>query len=172
MWPYIKRRTPFHGDIRERSPSQLVGERFDINDAAIKLWMPDRLLAAVDVLTFEQMMSRADVLRWILFEHVFGRAELAHLRERQRLRDLNRLIDDRPMFSRKTAGASARALRVRFMGKSTEEMKVEVPSLLRESLLALASESGEALSEYVRRILARDLLPEREYQQWQAAIPK
>jgi hypothetical protein len=46
----------------------------------IKLWLPERLLAAIDALCDEHDASRPDVLRWMLFEHAYGRTEFAHLR--------------------------------------------------------------------------------------------
>jgi hypothetical protein len=48
----------------------------------IKVWLPERLLAAIDVLCDAHDASRPDVLRWLLFEHAYGRNEFAHLRRR------------------------------------------------------------------------------------------
>lgn len=50
MWPYQTRGSRFMGDIRERFPSRLDGTDFSVNAAVIKLWLPDKLLAAIDVL--------------------------------------------------------------------------------------------------------------------------
>jgi hypothetical protein len=82
MWPYATRGSRFLGDAADRHPSRLNPEDFAHNDAVIKLWLPERLLAAIDVLCDEHDASRPDVLRWMLFEHAYGRTEFAHLRRR------------------------------------------------------------------------------------------
>ena len=79
MWPYASRGSRFLGDAADRHPSHLNPHDFTRNDAVIKLWLPDRLLAAIDVLCDEHDASRPDVLRWMLFEHAYGRTEFAHL---------------------------------------------------------------------------------------------
>ncbi len=82
MWPYASRGSRFMGDVREISPSALEAEDFSTSAVSIKLWLPEKLVAAIDVLCDPHDASRPDVLRWILFEHVFGRVELAHLQRR------------------------------------------------------------------------------------------
>ncbi len=79
MWPYASRGSRFFGNAADRHPSRLKPGDFACNDAVIKLWLPERLLAAIDVLCDEHDASRPDVLRWILFEHAYGRTEFAHL---------------------------------------------------------------------------------------------
>jgi hypothetical protein len=73
MWPFATRGSRFLGDAAARHPSRLSAAHFARNDAVIKLWLPEKLLAAVDVLCAEHEASRPDVLRWILFEHVQDR---------------------------------------------------------------------------------------------------
>ena len=166
MWPYAKRGTRFDGDVFERFPSELSKDRFSTNDAVIKLWLPERLLSALDVLSSVHFVSRPDVVRWVLFEHVFGKVEFALLLERERRKRANEWYDG-PMFSRKTVASTARALRVRYLGKSTTDLKVELPLVLKQGLEKLAEEAGESLSSYIRRVLARDFFSASEYQQWQ-----
>lgn len=79
MWPFATRGSRFLGDAAVRHPSRLDPRDFARNDAVIKLWLPENLLAAIDVLCSEHDASRPDVLRRILFEHAFGRTEFAHL---------------------------------------------------------------------------------------------
>ena len=82
MWPYASRGSRFLGDAADRHPSHLNAEDFAHNDAVIKLWLPEQLLAAIDLLCDTHDASRPDVLRWVLFEHAHGRTEFAHLRRR------------------------------------------------------------------------------------------
>jgi len=79
VWPYKTRGSRFLGDIKEAFPSRLTDTDFRINAVAIKLWLPEKLLAALDVLCDIHEASRPDVLRALLFAHAFGQVELAHL---------------------------------------------------------------------------------------------
>lgn len=69
MWPYAKQGSRFQGDVFNRVPSKLANERFSINDAVVKLWLPERLVAGIDVLSQAHNLTRPDVVRWVLFEH-------------------------------------------------------------------------------------------------------
>lgn len=163
MWPHAKRGTRFYGDIDERSPSQLPGQFFDIDDAVIKLWLPEKLLAGVDVLSCDYALSRPAILRWVLFEHVFGRVEFVHLKRRDR----GDLKDDVRFMRSYDFTARAQAIRVRFLGKSQDDIKLELPKALKDGLEKLADRCDEPLSAYVRRALARELLSESDYLDWQ-----
>lgn len=79
MWPFATRGSRFLGNVANRHPSHIHAPDFVHNDAVVKLWLPERMLAAIDVLCDEHDASRPDVLRWLLFEHAYGRAEFAHL---------------------------------------------------------------------------------------------
>lgn len=167
MWPYARRGTRFYGDVDERFPSKLVDELFDVNDSAIKLWLPERLLAGLDVLSCEAGVSRPDVLRALLFMHAYGRVEFMHLVRRI---EKNKAEGD-PMFSIASLRrrGTAQAVRMKYLGKSKDDLKLELPRMLKQSLESLAQRSNEGLSPYIRRILARELLPESEYLDWQDA---
>lgn len=65
MWPFSTRCSRFHGDFSERSPSLIGNHDFTTNDAVIKLWLPEELVAALDVISAERDASRPDVLRWV-----------------------------------------------------------------------------------------------------------
>jgi hypothetical protein len=66
--------------------------------------------------------------------------------------------------------STARAVNAHFLGKSTEAFKLTVPAALKQELEVLAAQRGEPLSEYLRRILARQLLGEGHYGRWQAEL--
>jgi len=170
MWPYRARGSRVCGDPREQWPSKLATTRFNRNDAVIKLWLPERLIVGVDVLSDAHNISRPDVLRWLLFEHVYGRVEFEHLRDRELRRRVGDPIDDEPMFSRKDLQSAVRTARLYFLGKSESDFKLTLPSALKADLERLAADCGESLSSYVRRVLARALLPETEYRHWQDPV--
>ena len=66
--------------------------------------------------------------------------------------------------------STARAANAHFLGKSTENVKLMLPEALKRELEALAEQTGQPLSDYLRGVLARDLLGEGHYQRWQAEL--
>ncbi len=179
MWPFAKRGSRFLGDAATRSPSAMNGTDFNDNDAVIKLWLSERLLAAIDVLCAEHDASRPDVLRWMLFEHAYGRTEFAHLR-RQARETLERRSDMNDICLSTRSGRSGeaasfptpRAVHQHFLGKSNQDVKLTLPAALRRDLEALAAQSGQPLSDYLRGVLARQLLGEGHYQSWQDELER
>lgn len=65
---------------------------------------------------------------------------------------------------------TARAVNAHFLGKATENVKLELPEALRWELETLAAEDGKPLSDYLRAVLARELLGEGFYRRWQDAL--
>jgi len=65
-----------------------------------------------------------------------------------------------------------RAANAHFLGKSTENVKLTLPEALKRELEALAEHSGQPLSDYLRGVLARQLLGEGHYRRWQAALAR
>jgi predicted transcriptional regulator len=49
------------------------------------------------------------------------------------------------------------------LGKSESDLKLELPSALKKALEELAGARDQALSDYIRGALARELLPEAEW---------
>ena len=159
MWPFKTRGSRFHGDLSERSPSLIGKHDFSTNDAVIKLWLPDELVAALDVISAERDASRPDVLRWILFEHAYGRTEFAHLCNRAqgravRCRDLA-VVAPNGVCEPTTRPTAAPAL-----GKNLEDIKLHLPAQLRRDLERLAALYRQPLSDYLRGVLARALMGE------------
>lgn len=176
MWPFATRGSRFIGDAAAHHPSRLDPADFARNDAVIKLWLPAPLLAAIDVLCDAHDASRPDVLRWILFEHAFGRTEFTHLCRRMPEADPRRSTMSRPQAARRhpsgAAPATARAVNQHFLGKSSEDVKVALPAALKRELETLAESSGQPLSDYLRGVLVRELLGEGHYQRWQAELAR
>jgi plasmid stability protein len=65
---------------------------------------------------------------------------------------------------------TARAVNAHVLGKATENVKLELPEALRRELEILAAQDGKALSDYLRGVLARELLGEGFCRRWQAAL--
>jgi len=68
--------------------------------------------------------------------------------------------------------STARAANAHFLGKATENVKLALPGTLKRELEALAEQSGQPLSDYLRGVLARQLLGEGHYQRWQAELAR
>lgn len=171
MWPFKSRGSRFVGDVDTIFPSQLEKSDFSINDSPIKLWLPDKLLNAVDVLCAQYDSSRPDVLRTIFFEHAFGRVELAHLKRRvERVSPAEPMIQYSPPRLMPGEATTERAINQRFLGKATQDIKLFLPTALRLELETLALGAKKPLSDYLRGVLARVLLGERLFQQWQRAL--
>lgn len=82
MWPYKSRFSRFDGDIDAVAPTALGETDFSVNQTPIKLWLPEQLLSALDVLCAHHDTTRPDVLRALIFEHAFGRIEVVRLDRR------------------------------------------------------------------------------------------
>ena len=173
MWPYKSRFSRFEVDIDAVAPSALGETDFSVNQTPIKLWLPEKLLNALDVLCAHHDATRPDVLRALFFEHAFGRVELVYLdrRAHKAREDPNK---PRVMFSNprtKLEGmTTARAVNQQFLGKATEDIKLFLPTPLKIEIEALAAGAGKKLSDYLRGVLARVLLGERHFQAWQQAL--
>jgi len=68
--------------------------------------------------------------------------------------------------------STIRAANAHFLGKSTENVKLTLPAALKRELEALAEQSGQPLSDYLRSVLARQLLGEGHYLRWQAELAR
>ena len=172
MWPYATRGSRFLGDVSEISPSALEAEDFRTNAVSIKLWLPEKLVAAIDVLCDQHDASRPDVLRWVLFEHVFGRIEFAHLQRRAEEPPPPSKPQVMYSITRNPQELTPRQINAAVLGKATEDLKLFLPARLKLELQDLADAAKQALSDYLRAVLARHLLGERFFREWQAALAK
>lgn len=181
MWPFSNRgpRLDVEEALLKHTPD-FDFTPFERNDASIKLWMPEKIVTSIDVLSLKHKVSRPDTLRWIFFEHVYGRelfaglcahAESLKVIESIQLRySLKQDDDDIPKFLRKESEETPRAVNQRFLGKATEDVKLWLPKPLKESLQQLADRKDDALSDYLRAVLTRHLFGEQFYAEWQQAL--
>lgn len=179
LWPFAKRGTRIDATSIVSLPISLPSDLsiFGTNDACIKLWLPEKLTLALDSLSASHAMSRPDVLRHLLFEHVYGRPALEQLKEWKRRKDLEEAARHRAeevsevQFSRPRAPAE-RTITAQLLGKSVEDFKLWLPSPLKAELEKLAAFESLGLSDYVRKSLVRILLGESFHHQWRAAVGK
>ena len=181
MWPFSNRGPRL--DVEEEFSNHNYDFDFTpykSNDASIKLWVPDKILTSIDGLSLNHKVSRPDTLRWILFEHTYGRdlfiglcsyAESLKIIEDTSLNySLKKTDDEIPRFNRKDPEKIARSINQRFLGKATEDVKLWLPKPLKVTLKELADNKGNALSDYLRSVLVRHLFGEQFYAKWQQAL--
>lgn len=189
LWPFSSRGSRGNGKSLEALPLALPEDLsvFGRNDACIKLWLPEKLTDSLDAMSNTQGMSRPDVLRWLLFEHVYGRAAFEQLRawkrrqdelaehraaELERQRRAQRVEEPEVRFSPARLGDSARFITATMLGKSLDDFKFWLPTHLKNELAKLAGIEGMGLSDYLRKTLVRILLGEAFHHNWQQAIGK
>jgi len=176
MWPFSKRRPRVEREELPRQPESAFDYKgFESNDASLKLWLPEKMIAALDRLSVEHEVSRPDILRWMFFEHVYGRDLFARLLDHSRIKFSRNAV---PMFCRKSNEEAevpetlptARSVDLEYLGKSTEDFKLWLPTRLKVALQELADNYKRPLSDYLRTVLARHLFGEKFYLEWQQAL--
>jgi hypothetical protein len=183
MWPFSNRGTRL--DVEEallKHKPDFDFTPFKYNDASIKLWMPEKIITSIDVLSIKHKVSRPDTLRWVFFEHAYGRELFAGLcvyseslkvvktgrRTEESLK--SNQYDGMPLFCLKDSEETPRSVNQRFLGKATEDVKLWIPGPLKGSLQKLADHKNDALSDYLRAVLVRHLFGEQFYAEWQQAL--
>ncbi len=168
MWPFSARKNGVKAE--EIKPNQTANFNFApyaTNDTYIKLWLSDKLTTSLDIIGVQQGVSRPDILRWILFEHVYGREAFTRFVQYKAALDAQK-VDIK--FSRKTVPLTERAVNQQFLGKATENIKLWLPSPLKTDLTLLAEQSNQPLSNYLRATLVSHLFGQQFYRQWQSAL--
>jgi hypothetical protein len=100
------------------------------------------------------------VLRFIFFEHVFGRVEFTHLKRRMgaRLKETEKVeITQSALRSSTEEAPTPREINARELDKATEDLKLFLPERLKPELQDLADATREPLSDYLRAVFARQL---------------
>ena len=176
MWPYKMRNARDTGDVREKSPSKLAEHNFRRNDTWVRIWLPEKLVQGIDLMCLNYDSSRPDILRWIFFEHAFGRIELAHLALAEADRKAKPVEPGQSQIKFSAGGPwdhekiTRRSVMHRFLGKSDLSIKLFLPMVLGQQLQDLANAEDKALSDYLRGVLVKHLYGERFFQEWQSEL--
>lgn len=171
-WPHASRGATQKAQERaaEIDRADLDYGLFSTNDAFIKVWLPDRLTSAIDRLSTVHQSSRPDVLRSILFKHIYGAMAF------EGFVDWKHQLDARRRAASASAGSSTaqfsprRSDGIEVLGKSDTNFKFWIPAKLKQDLSLLAKADGLGISDYVRKVLVRVLLGERFFYDWQVCI--
>ena len=181
-WPFAKRGTRVDAPIKLDLPVPLPDDLsvFANNDACIKLWLPEKLTQALEQLSGATGQSRPDVLRWLLFEHVYGRPAFETLKGWKQQRDLEERQREAAAevwragmkFSPARVHTAERTVTAQLLGKSVEDFKLWLPAVLKQELQTLATLESLELSDYLRKTLVRVLLGESFHHRWRTMVGK
>lgn len=181
MWPFASRGARYGDDPTVKLSSRIALESFRTNDGYIKLWLPEKIVAAVDVLCKAHNASRPDILRWVLFEHLYGRVEFEFLRQSVKPPPP---VPDIQLSPKEDSGirfSTARHVNIEYLGKATEDLKLWLPSMMKSDLESASQKSGSffsnlvsrgkvPISDYIRAVLVRHLFGEKFFVEWQYAL--
>jgi len=171
-WPYASRGATqkVQNATVEINHGDLNYAEFSTSDVFIKVWLPERLTHAIDRLSAEHQSSRPDVMRSILFQHIYGVivyegfVEWKHQQDALERETSASAEPSTAQFSR------PRTQSIEVLGKSDSNFKFWVSAKLKKDLTLLAHANTLGISDYVRRVLVRVLLGERFFADWQACI--
>jgi hypothetical protein len=175
-WPFASRRARLAGALAEPAGSGDYS-LFAKNDACIKLWLPEKLSGAIERVGVAYDMSRPDVLRWLLFEYIYGKEQLVQLAIWKKRHD-GVLADVQArqgsLFSVEEEAATPyrceRMVNLDYFGKSVDDFKLWLPAPLKADLERHAADAQQGMSDYLRTILVRLLLGESMLRDWQNAL--
>lgn len=158
-WPFAKRGQRHATSTPPKQPDgALKPELFADNDVKITVWLPSELNEALSALSFHHDMSRPDVMRAALFEHLYGRVALAQLTQWK---------DRLHTHAAERVRASPNRDQIALVGKATEAFRLELPRALRDRLAEAASSEDRRLSAYCRGVLIHQFFGIQAFREWQ-----
>ena len=186
MWPFSSRVS--QGYTIAPHPQDLPNfEDFEKSDAGLKVWLPQVLSDRVKWLSKARDVSRPDVIRALLFEHLYGRvayeafvkyaaqkrAEVEYKLARERLLASSEPDNSALGFnsnSIKQSTSRYTQVDLQHLGKSVDDIDVSLPRQMKIDLQEVAQMHRLSASGYVRKMLVLQLLGERVHRTWQDAI--
>lgn len=130
----------------------------NIDDVAVKIWIPEVLDHCLAALSERFDQSKSDLARNGLMVHVHGRYVFEQLVS-NRLWKLTRRIEKELVIKYSMEGLGVtleddpRPAYIKAFGKNTCDLKVWMPMQLKNSLANLGFQAGQTASEYMRRAL-------------------
>lgn len=188
MWPYSARKSRVSTQVVDPTKLPLFDD-YKHDNAEINVWLSQRLQEGINWLSSSQDISRPEVLKAVIFEHLHGRiayeALLVYVQKLQkikdeedaRLRSLRQAVSDpwtsADLWSNITLSpVRSPAPDLLFIGKATEHFKLALPLKMKQELAEVAARHKLTTSHYVRKLLVQHLLGECLHSEWQTAIGK
>lgn len=185
MWPFSSRSSQ-HGTIAPAPKGLPDCNEFEQNDRKVKVWLPQVLVDRVNWLSKTRDASRPDVIRALLFEHLYGRVayealvryaadkrtEAALTLARQTQPASWSTILEGASYSGDIRQSTRRSTQVdlEWLGKSIDDLDVKLPSRMKVDLEEVAARHHLTASSYVRKMLVLQLLGEPIHTSWQKAV--
>lgn len=163
-WPFSTRGTRMSTQANFQPLEPLDPRQFSEDDAVIKIKLTEPVSAAIDLISLENGNSRPDVVRAILFEHIYGAAALVQFAEWRREQWAD---EDDYMAVHALSADTRRNANFDTMGKANEDFKLHLPEIMRTDLERLAEATEQSLSAYCRRVLVAHLFGVRHVMRWQ-----
>ena len=169
-WPFSTRGSRV--DAAPTPPGHLPDfNEFVRDDAVLKVWFPEKISVRLDWLSGQQNVSRPDLVRSMLFEHLYGRVALLRLQEFARQR-LAAIREAKPVYSSDSdiKKSPQRGVNLEMLGKSVDDFKLHLPARLKADTVDLARMHSLTPSNYVRKVMVQVLLGGRFHADWQQAL--
>lgn len=161
--PFKKQPTLGTDPFRERLPDDgKTYEDFVKNDVAVKIWLPALLVKRLEELHLHFDESRPQLLRCIFFAYVYGRYDFEQMRSKSAglfHSDRGTLRQDSAPYGPITHRSGPNTTPE--LGKNAEDIKLSLPSKLRDELQSLANKCRKPHSQFLREILVSSLLGHR-----------
>lgn len=136
----------------------------NIDDTSVKIWIPEPLDDCLTALSAHFDQSKSDLARNGLMIHLHGRYVFEQLVANRLWKMTRRVEQSEPERKFCLMGDSVklegdpRPAFIKAFGKNTFDLKVWMPRKLQADLVALALDSGQTGSEYMRRALTAHYL--------------
>lgn len=128
-------------------------EELDECDAALKFWLPESVEKKIDEMCSLQDTTASDLVRQILFIHLYGRYDLFGLVERKSYTfQLNQVPRYSLAWSESNTDAPAAPVE-----KSIADLKVWIPAKMKADIQMLAKKAGKKPSLFVRQVIITHL---------------
>jgi|GEM_PF-2656971 len=152
--------------IPDQAPEYLItgtdrdySDLLERDDVAIKFWLPELMGTILDETCAFMSTSRSDLVRQTLFTYLYGRYDWLGMYERgEREFQLNPPTAPALFSMAPSSEESDEPDLIRDLGKNIEDLKVWIPSKMKEDIQALAQQSNISNSEMIREILISTLI--------------
>lgn len=187
MWPFPSRSS--RANVIAPHPSGLPDfKEYVESKAKLKVWLPQVLVDRINWLSKHEEASRPDVIRALLFQHIYGHIAFLALMDFKKERDfpkswqgITSTTDDHPrvdalLHSQPSdiirSRARSTSIDLEMLGKSDEDITLTLPQRLKDDLSTVAQLHRLTPSSYIRKMLVQMLMGEEAHAQWQREIGK
>ena len=188
MWPFTSRSNRA-GTIAPEPTDFPDFKEFRESHAKLKVWLPKNLDERLGWLSVRREVSKPDVARALLFEHLYGKLAYEELLRYPSEMKMTAVVEqakanallagriDIALHGVRTEEVqySARdvtGIDVEHIGRSDWDFTFTMPAILLKDLKRVADMHVLTPSHYMRKMLVMQLLGERIHTQWQKAIGK